>query len=62
MIIVKEQYTYIDSHSGFLKKIKKQARNDLSNCAVFKLFTELVLDKSGQPLLTSAKISSCCEH
>ena len=58
MIIVKEQYTYIDSHSGFLKKIKKQARNDLSNCAVFKLFTELVLDKSGQPLLTSAKISS----
>ena len=58
MIIVKEQYIYIDSHNGLLKKLKRHARNDLSQCAVFKLFTEFVLDKSGQPLLTSAKISS----
>ena len=50
--IVHAQYTYIENHKSILKKLAKPARNDLTHCAVFKLFTEFITDKQGQPLLT----------
>ena len=59
-LIIKYQYEYITKHKG-IKKIKiigKYSRNDLIQCAVFILFTELVKDKMGVPLLNEKTISS----
>ena len=58
MMIVKEQYNYIEGHKGLLKKMAKPARNDLTHCAVFRIFKEYVLDKTGQPLLSIDKINT----
>ena len=53
-LIVQEQYRYLEKHKSILKKLGKPARNDLSHCAVFKLFTDFIVDnKQGQPVLTN---------
>ena len=56
--IVYYQYNYNDRHK-LGKKVftfaAKAARNDLSKCAVFLLFTEYVKDKSGNILLSPQK-------
>ena len=58
--IVYYQYDYNDRHK-LGKKVftfaAKPARNDLSKCAVFLLFTEYVKDKSGNALLSPQKHS-----
>ena len=59
-LIVKHQYAYITKHKG-LKKIKlsgKPSRNDLLQCAVFILFSELIKNKSGNPLLDQKEIDN----
>ena len=58
-IIVKYQYDYINNHKGIKKiKINKLSRNDLIQSAVFILFTEIVKDKSGVPLLNEKTLNS----
>ena len=63
-LIVQEQYRYLEKHKSILKKLSKPARNDLSHCAVFKLFTEFIVDKQGQPLLTNQMIinNNACQY
>ena len=59
-LIVKYQYNYINKHKG-LKKIKipgKPSRNDLLQCAIFILFTELIKNKIGNPLLDQRELDS----
>ena len=59
-IIVKYQYDYILKHKG-IKKIKiigKPSRNDLVQCAIFVLFTDIIKDKTGTPLLNEKAINS----
>ena len=59
-IIVKYQYDYILKHKG-IKKIKiigKPSRNDLVQCAIFVLFTEIIKDNTGTPLLNEKTINS----
>ena len=59
--IIYYQYNYNDRHK-LGKKVftfaAKPARNDLSKCAVFLLFTEYVKDKSGNVLLSPQKHST----
>ena len=58
--IVYYQYNYNDRHK-LGKKVftfaAKPARNDLSKCAVFLLFTDYVKDKSGNAILSPQKSS-----
>ena len=59
-LIVKYQYDYNIKHKG-LKKIKimgKLSRNDLLQSAVFILFTELIKNKAGTPLLDQKELES----
>ena len=59
-IIIKYQYDYILKHKG-IKKIKiigKPSRNDLVQCAIFVLFTEIIKDKTGTPLLNEKVVNS----
>ena len=60
-LIVKHQYYYINKNKG-IKKIKKisgkPSRNDLVQCAVFILFSELIKNNSGNPLLDLKEIES----
>ena len=59
-IIVKYQYDYILKHKG-IKKIKiigKYPRNDLIQSAVFILFSEIIKDKAGNPLLNDKTVNS----
>ena len=56
--IIYYQYDYNDRHKLGKKVftlVAKPARNDLSKCAVFLLFTEYVKDKSGNVLLSPLK-------
>ena len=60
-VIVKYQYDYIINHKGLIKKIKisgKPSRNDLLQSAVFILFTELIKNKVGNPLLDQKELDS----
>ena len=59
-IIVKYQYDYIVKHKGFknIKIIGKYSRNDLVQSAVFILFTEIIKDKTGNPLLNEKVVNS----
>ena len=58
-IIVKYQYDYIDKHKGIKKiKINKLSRNDLIQSAVFILFTEIIKDNTGVPLLNEKAVNS----
>ena len=59
-LIVKYQYEYILKHKGIknIKIIGKYSRNDLVQCAIFILFTELIKDKTGVPLLNEKTLAS----
>ena len=58
-IIIKYQYDYIQNHKGLIKNIKinKFSRNDLVQCGVFFLFTEIIKDKTGAPLLNEKTVN-----
>ena len=59
-LIVKHQYEYINKHKG-LKNIKltgKPSRNDLLQSAVFIIFSEMLHDNRGEPLLNSKDLES----
>ena len=59
-LIVKYQYNYFNKHKG-LKKIKipgKPSRNDLLQSAVFIIFSELIKDQTGAPLLSLKELES----
>ena len=58
-IIVKYQYDYILKHKGIKNiKINKLSRNDLVQSAIFYLFTEIIKDKTGTPLLNEKNLNS----
>ena len=59
-LIVGYQYNYINKHKG-LKSIKipgKPSRNDLLQCSVFIIFSEIIKNKSGVALLDQKEIDS----
>ena len=60
-LIMKHQYFYINKNKG-IKKIKKisgkPSRNDLIQCSVFIIFSELIKNNSGNPLLDQKEIES----
>ena len=59
-LILKHQYAYIKKHTG-IKSIKisnKPSRNDLSQSAVFVLFSEQIKNKEGAVLLDQKELDS----
>ena len=59
-LIVKYQYNYFNKHKG-IKKIKipgKPSRNDLMQSAVFIMFSELIKDQTGAPLLSIKELET----
>ena len=59
-IIVKYQYEYTTKHKVIIniKLLGKYSRNDLIQSAVYILFTEIIKDKTGSPLLNEKVLSS----
>ena len=60
LIVTKYQYKYALEHKNKLNIFnilnKNQNQNDLSNCAVFLLFSEYIKDKTNSPILTQQKL------
>ena len=56
--LVKYQFNYRLRHSKIFNFASKPARNDLQDCAVFRLFNEYIKDKTGNPFLSLNKIDS----
>ena len=59
-LIVKYQYEYTTKHKVIIniKLLGKYSRNDLIQSAVYILFTEIIKDKTGSPLLNEKVLSS----
>ena len=57
-LIVKYQYDYISKHKGIKNiKINRYSRNDLAQCGIFILFTEIIKDTTGVPLLNEKTVN-----
>ena len=59
-LIVKHQYDYTHKHKGLKKIMKtgKPSRNDLIQSGVFLIFSEMLMDNKGEPLLNSNDLES----